>query len=108
MKGVYPHAVAKAAARHATLRSTLTKGERKVSGLTRIPFGKKIIGDGVARFYADAERMHPVAKAGLKTLYDCFVDQSSSMLSASESMSMSNTTDHTHPLYPLANASHKR
>jgi hypothetical protein len=54
-------AVTKAAAHHATLRalrSTLTKEERKVSGLTRrIPFGNKTIGDGVARFYADAASM---------------------------------------------------
>ena len=54
-------AVTKAAAHHATLRalrSTLTKEERKVSGLSRrIPFGNKTIGDGVARFYADAASM---------------------------------------------------
>ena len=53
-------AVTKAAARHATLRtlrSTLTKEGRKVSGLTRIPFGNTTIGDGVARFYADAASM---------------------------------------------------
>ena len=53
-------AVAASAVHHATLlalRSTLTKEERKVSGLTRIPFGNKTIGDGVARFYADAASM---------------------------------------------------
>lgn len=53
-------AVTKAAVHHATLRtlrSTLTKEERKVSGLTVIPFGNKTIGDGVARFYADAASM---------------------------------------------------
>ena len=53
-------AVARAAAHHATLRtlrSTLTKEERKVSNLTRIPFGNTTIGDGVARFYADAASM---------------------------------------------------
>ena len=52
--------VAKAAAHHTTLRtlrSTLTKEERKVSNLTRIPFGNTTIGDGVARFYADAASM---------------------------------------------------
>jgi hypothetical protein len=53
-------AVTKAAAHHATLlalRSTLTKEERKVSGLTRIPFGNTTIGDGVARFHADVASM---------------------------------------------------
>ena len=53
-------AVARAAAHHATLRtlrSTLTKEERKVSNLTRIPFGNTTIGDGVARFHADAASM---------------------------------------------------
>lgn len=41
-------AVAKAAAHHATLRtlrSTLTKEERKVSNLTRIPFGNGLYSD---------------------------------------------------------------
>jgi hypothetical protein len=53
-------AVTKAAVHHAmlrALRSTLTKEERKVSNLTRIPFCNTTIGDGIARFYADAASM---------------------------------------------------
>ena len=56
-------AVAKAAAHHATLRalrSSLTKEARKIAGLTKVPLGKKNIGDGIARFYTDVERMPPV------------------------------------------------
>ena len=56
-------AVAKAAAHHATLRAlrfSLTKEARKIAGLTKVPLGKKNIGDGIARFYTDVERMPPV------------------------------------------------
>ena len=59
-------AVSRAVAHHATLRalrSTLTKEERKVSNLSRIPFGNKTIGDGVARFYADVAVSSVVALA---------------------------------------------
>ena len=53
-------AVAQAAAHHAkllTLRSALTKDERRRAGLTMIPLGTKSIGDGIARFHADVTRL---------------------------------------------------